>query len=155
MGWNPFKALGRNPKKRHCPVDWKDLEPHTVSAWGPNVKAERCPKCSGIYFDKGEIGRVTGNAELNRLLTKDLGLDSDSAHVCPGCGGVMDAESAGKTRVDVCLTCGGVWVDDGELEELKALTTEEASRRSPEKLAELDRAKAARAREKARAKGKK
>lgn len=143
MAWfsNVFK---RNPKTRHCPVDWSDLEGHKVTAFGPDVAAERCPKCQGIYFDKNEILRVTGNASLNTLLTRHLALDSDSQHVCPGCGGVMDAEAAGKTRVDVCLTCFGVWVDHGELDELVELTGQEARQRSPEKIDELGRAKKAR-----------
>ncbi len=134
----------RNPKRRHCPVDWADLKPHKVTAFGPDVKAERCPKCGGIYLDNGEVVRLTGNVSLNNLLTKDLGLDSDSPHVCPGCGGVMDEEHAGQTRVDVCLTCKGVWVDHGELSALRTLSGKEARQRSPEKVEELARAKKAR-----------
>lgn len=143
--WWQFRSLfRRNPKRRNCPVDWVDLVPHTVPVFGPDVKAERCPTCQGIYLDEGEVVRITGNVALDQLLTTDLGLDADSQRVCPGCGGVMDAEGAGGVLVDVCLTCKGVWVDHGELEGLKALTGKQARARSPEKKAELEKAKKAR-----------
>jgi Zn-finger nucleic acid-binding protein len=36
----------------------------------------------------------------------------------------MDIEKADEIEVDVCLTCGGVWLDSGELEELKTKSKE-------------------------------
>ena len=32
----------------------------------------------------------------------------------------MDLERAADVEVDVCLSCNGVWLDEGELEDLKA-----------------------------------
>ena len=145
MAWWKFQRLfRRNPKRRHCPVDWADLEPHSVEGASGPVAVERCPKCHGVYLDRGEVLKVTGDRDLATLLTRDLGLDADSPHICPGCGHTMDAEQAGKVRVDVCLGCKGVWVDTGELVALKALAPGEAALRSPEKTAELERAKKAR-----------
>jgi len=39
--------------------------------------------------------------------------------ICPRCSNTMDIEKAEDIEVDVCLTCNGVWLDEGELEKLK------------------------------------
>ena len=132
-------------KQRQCPKDWTRLVEEKISVSGLDVTADRCPKCSGLFLDKGEIKRITGNHNLNDLLTKHLGLDSDSQRVCPSCGSVMDAEDAAGVEVDVCLQCKGVWLDAGELEAVKAKGEEAFARAtfSVEKEQELDRAERA------------
>src|SRR3954471_24127042 len=39
---------------------------------------------------------------------------------CPGCAEVMSAEAIGDAEVDVCTSCGGMWVDwfDGEVRQV-------------------------------------
>ena len=39
---------------------------------------------------------------------------------CPKCGSALDEITFRGVRVDKCFACGGVWLDDGELEELSA-----------------------------------
>ena len=58
--------------------------------------------------------------------------------ICPRCANVMDIEKADDVEVDVCLTCGGVWLDSGELEELKAKSKEGFEGDELAKLEELD-----------------
>ena len=105
------------------------------------VEVDVCPTCHGLFLDKKEIRALTGSASLNKLLTKDLGLDSDSQLVCPNCGGLMDGEDAGNVRVDVCLDCNGVWLDAGELDRLAAMDDADFRKYTPEKIAELLKAK--------------
>src|SRR5439155_669316 len=100
-----------------------------------------CPKCKGIFLDKEEIRKLTGDWSLNKLLTKYVGLDSDSQLVCPNCGGLMEIEDAGNVRVDACLDCKGVWLDAGELERLAAMDPAEFRTLTPEKIDELQKAK--------------
>jgi len=100
-----------------------------------------CPTCQGIFLDKKEIRTLTGSSSLNKLLTKYLGLDSDSQLVCPNCGGLMDGEDAGDVRGDVCLDCKGVWLDAGELERLGAIDDAEFREFTPEKIEEILKAK--------------
>src|SRR6058998_3293683 len=78
---------------------------------------------------------------LNKLLTKYVGLESDSQLVCPNCGGLMEIEDAGNVRVDVCLDCKGVWLDAGELERLAAMDPAEFRKFTPEKIEQLQKAK--------------
>lgn len=100
-----------------------------------------CPICRGLFLDQKEVRSLTGSSSLHQLLTKYLGLDSDSQLICPNCGGLMDGEDAGNVRVDVCLDCNGVWLDAGELERLAATDEAEFREFTPEKIDELLKAK--------------
>lgn len=91
-----------------------------VSIFGPNVIIDICPKCEGIWLDKGELGKLVKDRKLVNYLTKDIGTQSKSKLICPRCGGLMDLEYAEDIEVDVCLTCNGVWLDKGELKGLRA-----------------------------------
>lgn len=104
--------------RRDCPRDFSPLVQETRKAWLREVAIDVCPKCAGIFLDEGEIRKLTGNRALHVLLTKKLGIDSDSTLVCPRCGGIMDLEDAAGVPVDACLSCHGIWLDAGELEAL-------------------------------------
>jgi Zn-finger nucleic acid-binding protein len=105
------------------------------------VEVDVCTTCQGIFLDNKEIRILTGSSSLNKLLTKYLGLDSDSQLVCPNCGGLMDGEDAGDVRVDVCLDCNGVWLDAGELERLGAMNDALFREFTPDKIEEILKAK--------------
>jgi Zn-finger nucleic acid-binding protein len=141
--------MARAIKTRECPTHWKPLVARTVPVPGLDVKVDECPTCQGVFLDRGEVGRLTGNDQLNTYLTKHAGLDSDSARVCPACGMVMDMEDCDGVRVDVCLSCFGVWLDHGELDALKAKAPGafDPANFTPEKQKEIRRAKEVRARD--------
>jgi len=120
-------------------------------AFGRGVEVDECPTCYGIFLDKKEIRALTGSFSLQKLLTKNLGLDSDSPLVCPNCGGLMDNEDAGGVHLDVCLSCNGVWLDGGELTRLAEIDDEEFRSFTPEKIAELLKAKEVKQRQRSRA----
>jgi Zn-finger nucleic acid-binding protein len=138
----PTAAMPKRIKKLECPIHWKPLEAFEIEVPGLDIHADRCPECQGIFLDKGEIKRLTGGEKLNDLFTKHLGIDSDSQRLCPSCGMVMDMEDADGVRVDVCLSCFGVWLDAGELEALKGKpdASFDPKKFSPEKQKEVARA---------------
>lgn len=133
--------------RRDCPRDHTALVEEKRDAFAFPVTVDACPKCGGEYLDKGEVLRLTGNRPLHTFLTKYLGIDSDSPLVCPGCGGIMDLEDAAGVKVDVCLQCYGVWLDKGELDQLKDSDPKAFTDLSPEKRAELFDAAAAKKRD--------
>ena len=106
-------------RKIDCPKDWVKMEQKTVKAIGPDITIDECPKCHGIYLDSGELKKLIKDKKLSDYLTKDIGTQSKSELVCPRCGGLMDIEKADDIEVDVCLSCHGVWLDAGELKDLK------------------------------------
>ena len=104
---------------------------------------ERCPVCRGTFLDAGELeklqaagknrGRRGEAAQLELVrrafaqgrrpedATKAL---DDRPVDCPKCDGTMFEREWGigtLVRVDVCLDCRGVWLDEGELEALSRL----------------------------------
>ena len=111
-------------RKYECHRCWVPLEKKEVETYGRNIIIDVCPKCSGIWLDKNELGKILKDKKLANYLTKHIGTKSRSPMVCPRCGMTMDIEKADDVEVDVCLNCGGVWLDKGELEKLKEISDE-------------------------------
>ncbi|MCK4901877.1 MAG: zf-TFIIB domain-containing protein [Thermoplasmatales archaeon] len=106
-------------KKYECHRCWVEMNKKEIEVFGPNIIIDICPKCNGIWLDKGELNKILKDRQLSDYLTKHIGTKSRSPMVCPRCGNTMDIEKAEDLEVDVCLLCGGVWLDEGELEDLK------------------------------------
>ena len=102
-----------------CPRCWVKMNQTEINVLGPNVIIDVCPKCNGVWFDKGELNKILKDRKLSDYLTKNIGTQTKSELVCPRCGGLMDIENAEEIEVDVCLNCSGVWLDQGELGGLK------------------------------------
>lgn len=111
-------------KTIECPKCFVAANREEVEIFGPNIQIDICPKCNGVWLDHGEINKLLKDKKLSDYLTKNIGTQSKSKLVCPRCGGLMDLEHADDVVVDVCLTCNGVWLDAGELEDLKAKAQE-------------------------------
>lgn len=125
------------PMRLDCPRDRTPLVETEHEIPGFNVWADHCPKCEGVYLDKNELARLTGQKNINRQVTKALGVDVGSRLVCPADGGLMDDEAFGGITIDVCLTCQGIWLDKGELEGLAKLDDKMFATLSTSKQAEL------------------
>jgi Zn-finger nucleic acid-binding protein len=88
--------------------------------------------CGGIWFDNRELQQVDEAHEfdLEPLLNirYDLGIEVDyrARRECPRCPGVilMRQGYAGSSRIQVdrCATCGGFWLDGGELAQIRNLS---------------------------------
>jgi ribosomal protein L37AE/L43A len=65
------------------------------------------------------------NAELIREMRAKLDADRKkaerSAHhnKCPQCGGSLKEQHVEDVKIDECQDCGGVWLDRGELDQLR------------------------------------
>lgn len=108
-----------NKRVVECPHCWIKTMQAEIDVFGPNIIIDRCPECQGSWLDGGELQKMLKGRKLADYLTKDIGTKTRSKLVCPRCGGLMDIEKAGDVEVDVCVECRGVWLDDGELKELK------------------------------------
>jgi Zn-finger nucleic acid-binding protein len=109
-------------KDIECPHCFVKANRGEVEVFGPNIFIDICPKCGGIWLDHGELNKLLKDKKLSDYLTKDIGTQSKSKLICPRCGGLMDVEHADDVEVDVCLNCNGVWLDSGELQELKSVS---------------------------------
>lgn len=103
----------------NCPRDGKDLAPFDLGG----VALDRCPACSGIWFDRGEFETVkkapgTGTKAAGTLAPA---VGGSLIPACPKCGGRMVRFNyaqtvGGNLPLDRCQACAGYWFDGGELE---------------------------------------
>lgn len=73
------------------------------------IELDRCTFCRGLWFDGGELEQLLGKrpaAQLDAL---------ETSRKCAACSVPMRAAVVGGLRVEFCMTCGGVFLDDGEL----------------------------------------
>jgi len=86
------------------------------------ISVDLCPKCDGVWLDKGELDKIAhphqGDLEYCSLGNEAMDKISDSR--CPSC---PDAHfdkihfiSYSDIIIEHCSTCGGFWLDRGELE---------------------------------------
>jgi Zn-finger nucleic acid-binding protein len=106
------------------------------------LEVDLCPKCGGLWLDRGEISRASKlpQAELARLralLTGAAGpppVPTESVAPCPVCPGSLAEVMLGKVRVDYCSRCQGIFLDKGELEEAIGAVRERDRNTSPESI---------------------
>jgi len=104
----PDKTAPPKPTPRTCPGCQSVMQVFLAG----KVRLDRCFFCGGFYFDRGELSTVAG---------KSLEPPADGAEgtrSCAGCGEKMHTAQLESVEVDTCASCGGIYLDDGELEKL-------------------------------------
>jgi len=84
------------------------------------IEINYCAKCKGIWFDHGEIEQMLSSP------VKNLSIDNRKKHpsgVCPSCSELLYEFYYPQTfvNIDMCGKCKGIWVDAGELKEIRAV----------------------------------
>jgi len=110
----------------NCPKCIGKLQEHYIEKYPVQV----CFVCHGIWFDKDELEGVIKDG--NDALSDDIDMDadyevpadikdllkefSDKISQCPKCQDTaMTKQSHYGVMIDVCPKCGGVWLDSGEI----------------------------------------
>jgi Zn-finger nucleic acid-binding protein len=84
------------------------------------VEIDRCPKCLGIFLDKGELQKIEDQQmgaiiDICAYSQKKEEMDAVGA-TCHRCGQQMMAlKGAGDVTFDWCDKCEGIFLDKGEL----------------------------------------
>ena len=116
-----------------CPACGGELVPGDVQG----VAVMRCGACHGIWF--GEEGFQAAKeiadpqvAWHEVALWKDQGafVLGQRKRKCPQCAGEMTGLRYGETQVeiDVCAVCRGIWLDQGEFENVLSALEDEVAR---------------------------
>lgn len=100
-----------------CPRCSLELERKIVR--GRTTEIDRCAKCGGIWFDDGEIGEIIG-AGPGRI-NVPAAARMNEKESCPRCRKPLHAFAypGTMTIVEGCRSCAGLWLDAGELEEIR------------------------------------
>lgn len=72
------------------------------------------------YFAKQDAELIK---QMRAKLDADRKAEQRKQHhmKCPKCGGDLKEQAQGNITVDVCADCGGMWLDAGELDLLRAV----------------------------------
>ncbi len=107
---------------RPCPKCHGSLRETTMQ----RQQVDRCPTCRGLFLDAGELESVVEMVRLFETVPLDeQDIDTvpqaewDREVLCPADGHPMDPQEIGGTIVDRCPSCGGIWLDGGEIAALK------------------------------------
>ncbi|MBN1410805.1 MAG: zf-TFIIB domain-containing protein [Spirochaetales bacterium] len=123
----PSKEVNKDELRRHksrkltCPVDNTPLLTLPLET----IFIDYCPKCFGIWLDAGELDSLlrkdlSENSTFRDKLLRPSGGDTDKVLACPVCNASMNKKKHIMSHVtsDICLVCGGIWLDSGEFAEL-------------------------------------
>ena len=120
----------------YCPACHYPMTETTVS----DVKMDICEGgCGGIWFDTYEFRKFdepheyAGDQVLFTPRDPKRHIDKEDKHICPRCTGVIMMRhffSVKRTvELDECASCGGIFLDAGELAALRDLYRTEEERR--------------------------
>ncbi len=109
-----------------CPACGKELQEKTVAG----IVVDVCENgCGGIWFDNFELGKVdeqhesAGESLLDIARDENVVVDYTQKRICPRCEDqpMMKHFSSVKREVelDECPSCGGFWLDYGELGKIR------------------------------------
>ena len=105
-----------------CPKCDGELEKKQIE----DVEVDQCNKCSGIWFDLGELEKVM-DKEFQEALksqvdnSKNYDVLEASCPRCLGAGKMIPVVDLAKgIHIDTCTVCYGHWLDGGEYEKLKS-----------------------------------
>lgn len=115
-------------KTLKCPACGKEMEKVFIPNLGINL--DICTDgCGGIYFDNREFEHFDEKDEdISKILEKISNkkfepVDDSKTRICPNCGAKMVKNSSSiqnKIVVDDCYSCGGKFLDNNELQKIRA-----------------------------------
>jgi len=90
-------------------------------AKGRDFSVEYCRRCKGVWFDRGEHEQVMPEA-IRELQVPGNALEN-AGRLCPKCRKALYTFDYPQTYVtiDMCKRCGGLWFDQSEFKEVRAV----------------------------------
>lgn len=122
------------PRERRC-LKCQD-RPLMVRTQVDQVEADVCPTCHGLWLDQDELFRLaeqsSGSVEMLRNLVeagagsspRSSDKDARPGEPCLNCGRTLSRASVGSFHIEHCTSCGGVFLDRGELDQVLAVASE-------------------------------
>jgi Zn-finger nucleic acid-binding protein len=82
------------------------------------IELDQCPRCSGVWFDAGELDLLLDDDALVNL---HKATTDEELRACPLCRQAMEKVNIGpadRVLIDSCPAECGLWFDNGELIDL-------------------------------------
>jgi Zn-finger nucleic acid-binding protein len=129
-----------------CPACGNQLTEREVSDLTVDVCAGGC---GGVWFDNHELRKLdephesAGEALLSIECDANVAVDHEQQRSCPRCEDMLMLRHfwspARQVEVDECPGCGGHWLDEGELNQIRSLydTEEERKQAAAEQFDEM------------------
>ncbi len=106
-------------KRITCPKGDVLMKQIIINKQSQNIIIDHCDKCDGYWFDREELNKVIDKDTFEKELPF-LDCDINEADFkCPRCQGDMNTMMLYDIKVDLCLGCGGIWLDEGELHDVQ------------------------------------
>ncbi len=107
-----------------CPK-CNDTQLAVKRAKGGKLELDQCPRCQGIWFDKGELDVALGAKSAKHFEVPKIALQNN-AICCPRCNEGMYEFCYPRTAVfiDMCKSCSGIWLDNKEWTEISTARNE-------------------------------
>ncbi len=102
-----------------------------------SVEVDACSRCGGLWFDQGELAQVVKESVGSLPEGAPFGQQRpDGGLACPACSEPLGTYLFVETErqafdVDLCQVCGGVWLDQGELERVQQSRAREIVEANP------------------------
>jgi len=118
----------------NCP---KCSQPMEMVEFGTDISVMRCTGCYGLYCKWQTLHQLRDEWLSDTVLDKGsaaIGAQHNDMRdiTCPGCGATMDhVQDQEQTHItlDSCPDCDGVFLDAGELTDMKSITLMDHVRR--------------------------
>ena len=102
-----------------CPADSHPLVSHAQGAASFAV----CGECAGVWIDGETLARSAPEADalpLSSRRPRGVALRRPGDRGCPSCARGLAGERVEGIEIDRCTACGGVWLDAGEYDAVRA-----------------------------------
>lgn len=106
-------------KKIDCPKCDIVMQQIIISEQNYSVTVDRCNICDGYWFDRYELEKVLDEEMKEGALQYEDCPENEADFRCPRCNGTTETKNLYNIKVDLCLACGGIWLDKGELEDVQ------------------------------------
>ena len=93
---------------------------HATPIQGKAFMVETCSNCRGIWFDPAELKRLMTVA-IDEVQIPERAETTSLA--CPKCAAALSRFDYPQTDilVEMCPACGGLWLDSGEMKQIRLI----------------------------------
>ena len=99
----------------NCPKHYTPLDRSVVNG----RENGRCPDCAGVWIPGQSIDALLEADE--RLKLRSLCSASSSDLICPHDHEQLGEATIAGVTIDLCPACNGLWLEQGDLEQLRTL----------------------------------